>query len=155
MTRPKPLHSRIDLACEQLDVAIEIYFAARSFVSALTLAGAAEEILGTELKNRDKASALTKRYEELRRLNPKADLEIPTWRQFIEEQNSPRNAAKHIADKKAGDRDYDAFFRSDPETASRKMILRAIQNQKLLGLPWSELVHKYYGWHLSTIYSGK
>jgi hypothetical protein len=45
----KQSYQRIDLATEQLDVALELFLSRRSFVSALTLAGAAEEILGKAL----------------------------------------------------------------------------------------------------------
>lgn len=44
-------HHWLSVAEEQLLVAIEIYKSGKSYISALTLAGAAEEILGTELKN--------------------------------------------------------------------------------------------------------
>lgn len=156
-------HSRIDLACQQLDVAIELFFAKRSFVSALTLAGAAEEILGVELRNRGQQNTMARRYAERQRLYerirknrrfyPSVILAPQGWVEFAARENYARNAAKHITDRKTGHKTYDAFFRADPQTASVSMILRAMHNQELLHLPRSELGHKFYGWHLSTIYS--
>lgn len=54
----KQTHRRIDLAQEQLDVALELFLSKRSLVSALTLAGAAEEIFSKALKFRGKKTAL-------------------------------------------------------------------------------------------------
>jgi hypothetical protein len=42
-------YNRVDLAAEQLDVALSLFLENQSLVSALTLAGAAEEILGKAL----------------------------------------------------------------------------------------------------------
>ena len=39
-------YERIELAKEHLDLALDLFLSKRSMVSALTLAGAAEEILG-------------------------------------------------------------------------------------------------------------
>ena len=49
---PDTTSERTSLAAEQLDVAIEMFLASRSDVSALTLAGAAEEVLGQAVKLR-------------------------------------------------------------------------------------------------------
>jgi len=46
---PQYTFDRLQLAVEQLDVAIELFRSGRSDVAALTLAGAAEEILGKML----------------------------------------------------------------------------------------------------------
>jgi len=159
--RPAALHSRIDLACEQLDIAIELFFSERSFVSSLTLAGAAEEVFGVELKNRNGQSTLARRYavrqrlherlNENRRLYPSVNLKAQTWKEFTEKENYARNAAKHIADKRQ-QRSYDPFFRAEPRSESVNMILRAMHNQELLGLPRSELAHRFYGWYMSSVY---
>ena len=162
MSPAEPLHSRVDLACEQLDVAIELFFADRSFVSALTLAGAAEEILGTELKNRGGQSTIARRHAEHQRLYqrlqdrwlyPNVRFKLRSWADFIKKANYARNAAKHIEDKTAPREAYDQFFRDDPRAAAISMVLRAMHNQEMLGLPKSDLGHRFYGWHLSTIYS--
>ena len=47
----KQTYNRLDLATEQLDAAISLSLERKSFVSALTLAGAADEILGKALSH--------------------------------------------------------------------------------------------------------
>lgn len=145
----EPVHSRVDLACEQLDVAIDLFFAMKSDVSALTLAGAAEEILGIELKNRDKASTLSAKYKVICRLLEQRKRHIPTWHQFTEEENYARNAAKHIADKSRKDCEYDPFLRGDLRRAATYMLLRAANNVRMLGYPRSEQVQIFEGWYLA------
>ena len=156
-------YKRVHLACEQLDVAIEIFFSERSFVSALTLAGAAEEILGVEYRNRGGEHALAKRHaererlyrrvEQNRRFYPNVKLKSQSFSQFKDKQNAARDAAKHIANKDDSKRPYNPFFPGEPRVASVDMILRALQNQELLGLQRSELGHRFYGWHMSVIHS--
>lgn len=154
MSSPIPIPSRVNLACEQLDVAIELFFAERSYVASLTLAGAAEEIFGSTLEGNHRKHTMALRFEERVRLLGRANLPVPLRNDFIYHQNYPRNAAKH-ATKKFGSRSRrveDQYFRADPHAAAKSMILRALHNQKLLEIPQSNLGHKFYGWHLSTIY---
>jgi hypothetical protein len=56
---------RVDLAIEQLDVALELFLSDRSDVSALTLAGAAEEILGRALALQGKLAAIDEGYGQV------------------------------------------------------------------------------------------
>ena len=132
-------------------MAIELLLARRSFVSALTLAGAAEEIFGVELKNRGITNALTRRHRLHVMAYSRARRKGPSFKQFAAKQNYARNAAKHLADK-FSNAEYDPFLRADLETAAINMILRAIRNQELLCLPKSESATRFYGWYLSTIY---
>ena len=148
-----PPYSRIDLACEQLDVAIELFFSERSFVSSLTLAGAAEEVLGNELKNKGKLNAMTTRHAELKRLLPRAKVHPPEWKHFVEKHNYARNAAKHLANIEAKSAEYDPLFRAEPRTAAINMILRAIQNQDLLGMERTAQVVRFYLWHQAARHS--
>ena len=130
-------------------------------MSALTLGGAAEEILGKEVGNRGGKNTLFLRHHQLERLHarakalfPKGPLKaLPKYKHFAEKLNYARNAAKHIANRNDSSQEYDPFIRANLESESAKMILRAIHNQDLLGLPRSEMTHRFYGWHLSTIYS--
>ena len=133
-------------------MAIELFLARRSFVSALTLAGAAEEIFGMELKNQGITNTLTSRHMLHVTAYSRARLKAPSWKQFTVKQNYARNAAKHLADKFSKTAEYDPFLRADLETAAINMILRAIRNQELLCLPKSENATRFNGWYLSTIY---
>ena len=150
------MHSRVDLACEQLEVAIELFVSEKSDVSALTLAGAAEEILGVELKNRGLENALQKHYAARERLldsaersmfPPKVKMKRRTWKAHTIQENSARNAAKHIADRKASSHEYDEFFRADPRSAAGTMISRALLNQRNLSLPVSAAGERFERWY--------
>lgn len=55
-------HDQIELAAEQLGTAIELFLAERSDVSVLTLAGAAEEILGRAVKLAGGENAMQEAY---------------------------------------------------------------------------------------------
>ena len=57
-------YDKLDLATQQLDDAISL-FLKRQFVSALTLAGAAEEILSKALSHRGEQDSLERKYETL------------------------------------------------------------------------------------------
>jgi hypothetical protein len=95
------------------------------------------------------------RFEERVRLLARAKFPVPVRDDFNYRQNYARNAAKHMTPKfgSKSKRAEDQYFRADPKAAATNMILRALHNQKLLQIPQSELGHKFYGWHLSTIYS--
>lgn len=154
MSSPIPLLSRVNLACEQLDVAIELFFAERSYVASLTLAGAAEEVLGAALEGSGRKHTMTLRFEERVRLLGRAKFPIPLRDEFNYRHNYPRNAAKHLTQKFGSKlkRVEDQYFRANPYAAATSMILRALHNQKLLQITQSELGRKFYGWHLSTLY---
>ena len=134
----QPLHSRIDLACEQLDVAIELFLVERSFVSSLTLAGAAEEIFGNEVENRGGRNTLSLRHDQHIRLvrrfknsrfSPKLKVFEKEKKPFRTEMNYARNAAKHIVNKKFDKEPYDKFFRAYPKPACITMIHHATTSQ--------------------------
>ena len=150
MTTPTPLLSRINLACEQLDVAIEIFFAKRSYVASLTLAGAAEEILGDALKAGGQSHALALRFKLRERAHALARLPTPVKKEFFDRQNYARNAAKHMGERSR--RHEDQYFWADPQKAARDMILRAMHNQKLLRIPETDQRRRFLAWHLASVY---
>lgn len=57
--------TRINLGIEQLDVALELFLEERSYVAALTLAGAAEEILGKALDFQNRTNALSRWHAQI------------------------------------------------------------------------------------------
>jgi hypothetical protein len=59
---PKETHNKIDLAIEQLETALFLFLERKSYVSALTLAGAAEEILGMAAKIKGIENSLQESY---------------------------------------------------------------------------------------------
>lgn len=149
---PQPtIHSRVDLACEQLETAIEIFLDRNSPVSALTLAGAAEEILGKEVNSLGGTNELMRRYEERCRLLPRAGIEPPALKDFIQKENDARNAAKHISARKDGGRAYDPFLRGNLRWEATRMISRALTNARLLALPESAIWRRFDSWSLEQM----
>ena len=133
-------HNQIALAAEQLDAAIELFLPERSDVSALTLAGAAEEILGWAVKlaggenamqEAYAASALTHRYLHHQELK---------WQDFADGENYARNAAKHL--KKEDDRAIEVNLRH----AAMWMIVRACANYDRLGLDTTDRMREFNNW---------
>ncbi len=58
-------YKRVNLAIEQLDVAIELFLSEKSYISALTLAGAAEEILGKSLNHNERINSLDESFSTM------------------------------------------------------------------------------------------
>jgi len=119
-------YSRIDLAKEQLEVALALFLDHQRFASAITLAGAAEEIFGKELIRRGNQSALEWKFDHMRvshellyrkQLQPKV---------FVADENRIRNALKHF-----GENDTPTFS-ANLEDAACWMLVRACENSKRL-----------------------
>jgi len=90
-------HNQIALAAEQLDVAIQLFLDERSDVSALTLAGAAEEILGNAVKLAGGENAIKRAYEVSALTHRYLHDKELKWQDFADKENCARNAAKHGA----------------------------------------------------------
>lgn len=131
---------QVDLASEQLDSALKLFMAkAPLFASALTLAGAAEEILGKVLERQGKMSAM--RHWYFGKVCNHTDRElISTWQQHASEENFARNVLKHI---------HDSEMVAIPfglEDAAAMMLYRAITNSEWLGLKKSWRMVKFERW---------
>lgn len=137
---PEQTYKRIDLAKEQLEIALKMFLGRRSFVSALTLAGVAEEILGKALIDRGKKTTLQHEFplikpvEDLFRKNPY------DWGEFIKKKNRVRNAAKHM--KNASE----ATITADLEDEALWMIVRACDNHARIELEPTALMKEFEDW---------
>jgi len=118
-------HRRLDLAIEQLDDAITLFLDRRLFASAITLAGAAEEIFGKELSRRGQEHVLDWKFSQLsichRLLHGKELLK----KSFFDEENRVRNCLKHFGE-------TDPIFTADLETPAVWMIVRSMENARRL-----------------------
>jgi len=119
---------RVDLAKEQLEVALALFLDHQFFAAVITLAGAAEEIFGKELIRRGNQSALEWKFDHIKvshellyrkNLPPKA---------FFAEENRIRNALKHL-----GGNDT-ATLDANLEEAACWMLVRACENSKRLDI---------------------
>ncbi|KGC96404.1 hypothetical protein DP62_5739 [Burkholderia pseudomallei] len=128
---PAQTYRRIDLALEQLDVALMLFLERGDFPAVITLAGAAEEVLGKEVNRRGWQVALHRRVNRYAEQDRKA---------AITEQNRVRNALKHFADHEQSE------FTADLEEAARWALERACENAHRLELevPRSEAFGEWY-----------
>ncbi|KVF23173.1 hypothetical protein WJ07_16915 [Burkholderia vietnamiensis] len=128
-----PVHTyhRVDLALAQLDAALMLFLEYREFAPAITLAGAAEEILGKELGRRGWQCASDRRLNRYSALDRNA---------AAAELNRVRNALKHFSNIDQPD------IAADLEEAARWMLERAFENAHRLELPVprSEALGEWY-----------
>jgi hypothetical protein len=119
---------RIDLAKEQLEVALALFLDHQSFASAITLAGAAEEIFGKALHRRGNQSVLEWKLSHMQVFH-----ELLPWKEFrpksfFAEENRTRNALKHF-----GENDTPTLT-TNLEDAACWILVRACENAKRLEL---------------------
>ena len=107
--------TKIDAAVEQLDWAIRLFLDNEAFVSAITLAGAAEEVLGEALGDHSALSQLKQR------LTSKYGLPDKVITQF--HVNRSKNWLKHWKN-----RQDDQTITLEWETEAIQYIVRAIAN---------------------------
>lgn len=133
------------MATEQLRTAVRLFLDGTSIVSALTLAGAAEEMLGQEAKRRKGTNAIEERYDLERKF-----LEV-LYRRPIEQKkhrdelNYPRNAVKHFREAN----ESNVFV--DLDEAVIWMIVRAFANHKLLELPVLDVEMEFQDWFYENV----
>ncbi len=138
-------HLRIELAEQQLEVALELFLSGRSMVSALTLAGAAEEILGNALKLRGKKTTLEYEHSVIAPVEAFLRREPLNWKTFINEKNRVRNAAKHMDDA------TDSEVVADLEDEALWMLVRACDNYKRLDLQPTPRMQDFDNWFYENV----
>jgi hypothetical protein len=138
-------HQRIDLAVEQLDVALELFLSKRSFVSALTLAGAAEEILGKNISHRGKETSLEHEYSLIAPVQELLRRQEYKRADFFREKNRVRNAAKHM------DKAMEPDVVADLEDEALWMIVRAYENYRRLGLDPTPRMKEFDDWFWKNV----
>jgi hypothetical protein len=119
-------HGQLDLAIEQLEIALDVFLDGTSYVSSLTLSGAAEEILRKEAELSGKGSLLKEELEVanyLQKIWPGGETK---WKDFIKNKNSARNSAKHLNDQR--------ILIADMEEGACWMLVRALANRRLLNI---------------------
>ncbi|MHB8562632.1 MAG: hypothetical protein ACYDDA_01555 [Acidiferrobacteraceae bacterium] len=143
---PVETHNKVTLAIEQLDTAISLFLEGKSDVATLTLAGAAEVILGMAVKINGIENSLQELYRfyddpGLMWLNPKK-----TWSKFTTQgKNKVQNAVKHLS---SAD---DLIFDADVKEEALWMLVRAIGNHQRLGFGSTELMNKFEEWFYANV----
>jgi hypothetical protein len=129
-------YNRVDLAREQLDVAISL-LERKSFVSALTLAGVADEILGKMLSHSGKQNYLDCTYQAVKPFHTRLHRMPLSKKDFIRDENSALIAVTRMASTST------PSVTLDLEHAAHSMIGRALVNYNLLGLPRTARMLKF------------
>jgi hypothetical protein len=115
---------KTEIAEKQLLKAIRLFCSGDDLVSTITLAGAAEEILGRLLEQLGQTNALSQKVNELCRMHHEF-FGLPAARkEYYELQNHARNEMKHLIEKEA--------VWLDLEEEAVSLIDRAIQNYNSL-----------------------
>jgi hypothetical protein len=130
--------TKLEAATRQLDTAIRLFFEG-DYLSSLTLAGAAEEILGSLSRRAGKQTAIAA-IAAHHRNDTDPNLSDEQHAKVISTvANRPRNAAKH-----ANDPDEDGV-EVDPAYALQ-MIMRAMPMHHGLGVTSTELMNQMNEW---------
>ena len=137
---PVSTHQLTSLAAEQLDAAIELFLTGRSDVSALTLAGAAEEILGQAVKFSGGENALMQAYEVTAQTHGILHGNRLKWQDFVDGENIARNAVKHM--KKRGQ----STVETDLRRAAQWMIARACANYERAEFARTDRMREFDDW---------
>jgi len=133
-------YNRVDLAVEQLEIALSLFLRKQSYVAALTLAGAAEEILGKALKFQGEQTSLQYKFQGVEPVHTLLNRQPLKWADFNDSENLARNAAKHMASAN------DAKVTVNLELAAVWMIVRASENYDRLGFPRSAKMIEFNEW---------
>ena len=140
------IHHKISLAVEQLETAIALFINDRNFCSALTLAGAAEEILGQALKIRGIENSLQEAFRTYHDSDFAWIHQPKTWSEFTTGgKNRVRNAIKHARDIE------DLTVSADMEDEALWMIVRATDNFQRLGFGPTALMNEFDGWFYENV----
>jgi hypothetical protein len=128
-----------------LESALRTFFDGGDRFAVITLAGAADEILGRFLELGGQTSSvkiLAKSAAEMHKLLYKE--ELPD-KHFLLRANMARNSIKHL------DSTNDLEVTFDPEDEAMDMLVRATDNYFALGLPESHLVRQFNEWYMKNI----
>ena len=124
--------SKLDAATRQLEVAIDLFLSKKDPLAVITLAGAAEEILGILVKNNGKENMIDVIKELDKKVTGGRDFKI-----LNNEINGLRNALKHA-------NNLDEHFIDFDEDAPVAYLMRAIVNYNRLGLTLTENMKLVY-----------
>lgn len=144
MSNPK--HNRVALAVEQLHVAIDLLLSDRSAVSALTLAGAAEEVLGRKANRFGAKQAIDRSHEITAMLTARSGRTAPSLKAYRAHKNEVRNLVKHL------DSTEDEDFEADLVNEAIAKVGAACVNYANCGLPFTPKMSEFDGWYNARVH---
>ena len=122
-------YTKLEIASRQLEMALTIFNSGGGPFSALTLAGAAEEVFGKFVKKNGEPAAIDHLADSYIHLKAVHSGEVPSKSEACSRINSAKNSVKHM--NLVGDE----YVYLDPKWEAHEMIMRCIVNFKLLEQP--------------------
>jgi hypothetical protein len=116
--------SKVDIATSQLGTAIQLYIDETDLVSSVTLAGAAEEILGKLISAHGTTTAFEEALNRLCEMHKLAFEEEPDRKVYADLRNGTRNEFKHLCSGKS--------LKINLDGEASQLINRAINNYRKL-----------------------
>ena len=138
-------HEKLDIACQQLNTAIDLFFNKTNHYSVITLAGASEEILGRYMELIGKQSSLTGIVKGTALVHKHLYGEELPHKSFKLHANMARNSIKHL------DSDEDLTVTFDSEEEMIDMLVRATDNFYGLEIPETDQVKKFNEWYMANV----
>lgn len=116
--------TKLEVAISQLRLSIGLFMEGREHISVITLAGAAEEILGKLADSAGSMPALNRRADEARQLHVALWRNDPGEKVFKNLKNKTRNELKHLS--------FGAPLAIGLEKECIRMLDRAVENYRHL-----------------------
>lgn len=139
---------RIVIAIEQLDKSIELFLKEESYICSLTLAGAAEEILGKAVRENGRESSIDESFsisayfeKAINEIRENKYNETEFKKQYFTKANKARNELKHWVNSSDLEDNY--------KEHAKDMIIRAYRNCELLGIDLTDLMSSFNEWFYS------
>ena len=124
---PTQTCNRVDLAFEQLEVAIRLFLDDKSYAAVITLASAAERVMGQALRHAGKEASLDWSFGETAPVHALMHGEPLKKSAYSDALNRVSNALRHFDETNSPD------FEADLEEAAYWMLVRACENGHRLG----------------------
>lgn len=140
-------YEKLDVACEQLEVALRLFFEGKEYFAVITLAGAAEELLGAYVKAKGGTTSLEELVKGAVRISSALSGAPSKPKDIFKIANYPRNASKHMDD--ATDAQLRIYLKRD----ATDLLDRAVDNYYRLmehhDLPETALVGQFNRYRVS------
>jgi len=130
------VYTQIEAARTQLERAILLFSNERDYLSAITLAGAAEEPLGKMLKEETGTNRFEHQVDMIARIQEHFGEEVTTRKQLISEENFVRDWLKHR--KEWGDLEFNA------KEEAHAMIERAVSTYVAVTHSVTEIMRPFF-----------
>jgi len=133
-----------DIALEQLETALRLFKETEEYISVVTLAGAAEEILGKACREQNITNAIEGiqhsfyLYRKIRFGDSAISEKKKSDKWVADRANHARNKAKHV------NPIVEPYVQIDAKEEAKDLLQRALDNWWALGLPYSPAMLEFH-----------